>query len=85
MGAIGQEPFHFAFFSGEHPSDLFCVDWFQFLLGHSVLHAARFFLLPGPGSPCETVFGTDQETIEEEKEHMAEFRKWDRNQHDHSR
>ena len=70
MSAIGQKSFHFALFPIEHLSDLFCINWFQFLMGHTVLHAARSFPLPGSGSPCETVFASDEETIEEEKEHM---------------
>ena len=79
MGAIGQKSFHFALFPAEHlPGSVLSINWLQFLMGHRVLHAARFFPLPGSGSPCETVFASDQETIEEEKEHMAEFckREW---------
>jgi hypothetical protein len=85
MSAIGQKSFHFALFPVEHLSDLFCINWFQFLMGHTVLHAARFFPLPGSGSPCETVFAPDQETMEEEKEHVPEFCKRNGNKHDFSR
>jgi hypothetical protein len=81
MGAIGQISFHFAFFSVEHLSDLSCVNRSYSLIGHRVLHIARSFLLPGSGSPCETVFIPDEETVEKEKEHVTELRKWDGNEH----
>jgi hypothetical protein len=85
MGAIGQISLHFAFISIEHLSDLFCINWFHLLMGHTILHVARFFPLPSPGSLCETIFTSDEETIEEEKEHVPEFRKGNGNQHDFSR
>jgi archaellum component FlaD/FlaE len=42
MSAIGQKSFHFALFPVEHLSDLFCINWFQFLIRHTGVHAARY-------------------------------------------
>ena len=81
MGAIGQKSFHFAFIPIEHLSDLFCIHWFHFLMRHFNLHAHKFFQLPGSTPPDETVFVSDEETIEEEKEHVPEFCKWDSDEH----
>ena len=77
--------FHFSFFSIEHLFYLFRINRFHFLMGHTILHVAKSFPLPGSLSPCETVFIPDEETIEEEKEHVPEFRKGDGNEHDFSR
>ena len=54
-------------------------------MGHPILHVAKSFPLPGSLSPCETVFISDEETIEEEEEHVPEFRKGDGYEHDFSR
>ena len=85
MGAMGQISFHFAFFSIQHLSDLFRIDGFHFLISHTILHVVISLSLPGSGPLCETVLIPDEETIEEEKEHMPEFRKWDGHEHDFSR
>ena len=84
MGAMGQISLHFAFFSIQHLFDLFRVNRFHFLIGHTILHVARSFPLPGSGSLCETVFIPDEETVEEEKEHVPELRKWDGDEHEFS-
>src|SRR4030042_5765095 len=85
MGAMGQIPFHFAFFSAQHLLDLFRIDGFCFLIRHTILRVAISLSLPGSRPLCETVLTSAEETIEEEKEHVPKFRKWDGNEHDFSR
>jgi len=82
VGAMGQVPFHFAFSSIQHLSDLFRIDRFHFLLRHKILHVTSSFSLPSPGAFRKTVFIPDEEAIKEEEEHVPEFRKRDGNEHD---
>lgn len=75
MGAKRQISFHFAFLTIQHLFDLFGIDGLYFLVGHLVLHlfpiSSTSFALPRSASPGETVFAPDQETIQEEKEHVT--------------
>jgi len=85
MGAMGQIPFHFALFSIQHLSYLFRINRFHFLIRHTILHVTNSFSLPGSGPLRETVFTPDEETIEEEEEHVPELGKRDGNKHGFSR
>ena len=85
MGAMGQISFHFSLFSMEHLFYLLRINRFHFLMGHPILHVAKSFPLPGSLAPCKTVFIPDEEAIEEEEEHVPEFRKRDGDEHDFSR
>ncbi len=81
MGAVGQVSLHFPFFPVEHLLDLFRVNRFCCRIGHLVFHVTGSFPLPGSGPLCETVFIPDEETVEEEKEHVPELREWEGDEH----
>lgn len=89
MGAIGQISFHSSFLPVQHLFDLLGIDGSFFLIGHIVLRlfpaAATSIRLPGSASPGKTVFAPDQEAIQEEKEHVTQFREWNGDEHELSR
>jgi hypothetical protein len=70
----------------QHLFDLFSIDGFYFLLVHLNLHILPFlFQLPGTTSSDETVFTPNEETVQEEKEHVSQFSKRDGDEHHFSR
>jgi hypothetical protein len=64
------------------------VSWFVILVSlfeprkERIYAFLTIFELPSSTPANETVFASDEETVQEEKEHMSQFRKRERDKHD---